>query len=79
MTFARKSWNLPPLGCADDAGVPSVWSIQAVVIDLLCAALTPHNFTLADLARAKQTACRFLGEAKRKRQRQRIFQTETLT
>jgi hypothetical protein len=79
MTFARKSWNLPPLVHADDAGVPSLWSVQAVVIDLLRAALTPRNFTLADLARAKQATRQLLAEAKRKRQRQKIFQTETLS
>jgi hypothetical protein len=79
MTFARKSWNLPPLVHADDAGVPSLWSVQAVVIDLLRAALTPRNFTLTDLARAKQATRQLLAEAKRKRQRQKIFQTETLS
>jgi hypothetical protein len=38
----------PPLDRADDAGVPSAWSIQAVVIDLLRAALPPRNFTLPE-------------------------------
>jgi hypothetical protein len=50
-----------------------------VVIDLLRAALTPPNFTLADLARVKLVACKLLGEAKRKRQRQRILPTKTLS
>jgi hypothetical protein len=30
--------------------VPSIWSIQAVVIDLLRAALTPRNFTWMNLS-----------------------------
>jgi hypothetical protein len=79
MTFARKSWNLSPLDCADDAGVPSIWSVQAVVIDLLRAALTPHNFAWVHLARDPNKASRLLAEAKRKRQRQRIFAAKSLT
>jgi len=59
--------------------VPSLWSIQAVVIDLLRAALAPRNFSLADLVRARRETCRQLAEAKRKRRRQRIFRAETLT
>jgi chorismate mutase len=59
--------------------VPSLWSIQAVVIDLLRAALAPRNFTLLDLVRARPETCRQLAEAKRKRRRQRIFRAETLT
>ena len=78
MTFARKSWNLPPLSPANDAGVPSLWSIQAMVIDLLRAALTPRNFTFVDLAREKRATCQRLAEAKRKRQRQRIFRAGPL-
>jgi hypothetical protein len=61
-----------------NTGVPSLWSIQAVIIDLLRTALTPRNFMLADLARAKQAAQR-LADAKRKRQRQRIFSAATLS
>jgi hypothetical protein len=79
MTFARKSWNLSPLDSADDTGVPSTWSIQAVVIDLLRAALMPRTFTWVNLARDTNAACRFLAEAKRKRQRQRIFSMKPLT
>jgi hypothetical protein len=56
-----------------------LWSVHAVVIDFLRTALTPRNFTLADLVRAKKAACRFLAEAKRKRRRQRIFSAETLS
>jgi hypothetical protein len=59
--------------------VPSLWAIQAVVIDLLCVALTPRNFTLADLVNASRETCRQLAEAKRKRRRQRMFRPKTLT
>ena len=56
-----------------------MWSMHAVVIDLLRVALTPRNFTLADLLRARRETCRRLAEAKRKRRRQRIFPAETLS
>jgi len=56
-----------------------LWPIHAVVIDLLRAALTPRNFTLADLVRAASEICRRLAEAKRKRRRQRIFPAKTLS
>jgi len=79
MIFARKSWSLPPLDHGDDAGVPSLWAIQAVVIGLLVRTLTPPNVTIADLVQQKQNACRRLAEAKRNRQRQRIFPPKSLT
>jgi hypothetical protein len=59
--------------------VPSIWSIQAVVIDLLRAALTPRNFTWMNLPGDPHGACRLLAEAKRKRQRQRIFSAQSQT
>jgi hypothetical protein len=59
--------------------VPSIWSVQAVVIDLLRAALMPGTFTWVNLARHPKEATRLLAEAKRKRQRQRIFAAEALT
>ena len=47
-------------------------AIQAVVIDLLRPALTPHHFTLADLGRARRETCqRLADEGKR-------FGTDTL-
>jgi hypothetical protein len=77
--ICQESWTLSPLDCADDAGVPSIWSVQAVVIDLLRAALMPPNFNWVNLARNPKGDCRLLAEAKRKRQRQRIFATKSLT
>ena len=59
--------------------MPSLWAIQAVVIGLLVRALTPPNITIADLAQDKHNARRRLAEAKRKRQRQRIFPAKSLT
>jgi hypothetical protein len=56
-----------------------LWSIHAVVIDLLRAALTPRIFALADLLRARREIGRSLAEAKRKRRRQRIFPAKTLS
>jgi hypothetical protein len=59
--------------------VPSLWAIHAVVIWLLVGALTPPNVSIADLLRDKHHAARRLAEAKRKRQRQRIFPPKSLT
>ena len=52
--------------------MPSIWSIQAVVIDLLRTALMPNTFSWVNLAGDMSPACRRLAEAKRKRQRQKI-------
>jgi hypothetical protein len=56
-----------------------LWAIHAAVFEMLRAALTPRRFTLADLTRTKQAAWRLLGEAKRKRQRQRLLSAKSLT
>jgi hypothetical protein len=77
--FARKSWNFPPLDHADDAGVPSLWAIHAIVIGLLVCAVMPPTVTITDLVQQKHDACHRLAEAKRKRQRQRILLPKSLT
>jgi hypothetical protein len=59
--------------------VPSLWAIHAVVIGLLVCAVMPLNVPIADLVQQKHDACRRLAEAKRNRQRQRIFPPKSLT
>jgi hypothetical protein len=63
----------------DDAGVPSLWAIHAIVIGLQLRALTPPNVTIVDLVQQKHDAMHRLAEARRTRQRQRIFPSKSLT
>jgi hypothetical protein len=63
----------------DDAGVPSLWAIHALVIACQLHVLTPPNVTIADLVQQKHDACHRLAEARRTRQRQRIFPSKSLS
>jgi len=50
-----------------------------MVIGMQLQALTPPNVTIMDLLRHKHDACHRLAEARRTRQRQRIFHSKSLT
>jgi hypothetical protein len=67
------------VGHVGDEPVPSIWSIQRVVLQLLCAAFMPANFTLVDFIEADPVTFRLLAEAKRKRRRQIIYSRKKLT
>jgi hypothetical protein len=58
---------------------PSLWALQAAVIAMLCAALVPNTFTLADFVNARSRVLPRLAEPPRKRLRQRIFSAKSLS
>jgi hypothetical protein len=66
MTLARISWKLPPEELSDAAYIPSLWTVQKMVLLVLISAVL-GPLSLADLIAASPTVHRQLANAPRKR------------